>query len=179
MFGEKDDLPDVLRVVGERAVQRLHHGVRLSADGDDALHVWGLERIQGRKHMCPTLFPPEHHFFASSCRRHLKFPVAKSVRLLAVASKKVSETRARIAGNVLNQSGDGVRFGIKRGEEILVFELSHGGFAHALVPAELTLHFFEVLVCEVSHKIELCSPTGLGAIGLNSNWMPPIWRAAK
>ncbi len=42
MFGEEDDLSNVLRIVGERAVEGLHDGVRLLADGDGALHIFGL-----------------------------------------------------------------------------------------------------------------------------------------
>ena len=41
---------------------------------------------------------------------------------------------------------------IERDEEIRVFELSQGRFAHALVAAELALDFFEVVGREVSHR---------------------------
>ena len=110
MFGEEDDLSNMLRVVGERAVQRLHYGVRLLADGHGALHIFGLERIKRGKHMRPRLLPPAHHFFARGLLRDFKFLVAKTVRLLAIAGKKVGEARARVAGDVLDQSGDGIRF---------------------------------------------------------------------
>ena len=35
VLGEQDDLPDVLGVVGELALDRLEDGVRLAADRDD------------------------------------------------------------------------------------------------------------------------------------------------
>ena len=36
VFGEEDDLSNVLRVVGERAVERLHYRVRLLPNGHGA-----------------------------------------------------------------------------------------------------------------------------------------------
>jgi hypothetical protein len=36
----------MLRVVSERAIQRLHHGVGLQTNGDRARHVFRLERIE-------------------------------------------------------------------------------------------------------------------------------------
>jgi len=44
---DRDDLPDVLRVVSERAVECLHHRVQLLADGHGALYVFGLQGVQG------------------------------------------------------------------------------------------------------------------------------------
>ena len=43
MLGEEDDLADVLGVVGESAIERLHNRVRLLTDGDGALNVFRFQ----------------------------------------------------------------------------------------------------------------------------------------
>ena len=92
MFGEEDELSNVLRIVGERAVERLHDGVRFLADGYGALHILGLERVERGKHMGPCLLLPAQDFFASCFPRNFKFLVAKTVRLLAIAGEEVGES---------------------------------------------------------------------------------------
>ena len=42
MFSEKYNLPDMLRVVRERAVERLHNGVWLLSNGYSAQHIFRL-----------------------------------------------------------------------------------------------------------------------------------------
>ena len=116
-------------VMLERLVERLHDRVRLVADGHRALQVFGSKRVQGGKYMEPRLLPPAHHFLARRFRRNFKFLVAKTIGLLAVAGEEVGEARVRVAGNVFDQSCNGIRFRIKHREKISVFELSHGGFA--------------------------------------------------
>src|ERR1019366_6512553 len=68
--------------------------------------------------------------------------------------------RARVAGDVLDQSSNGIRFRIEHCQKIHVFKLSHGSFAHALVAAELALDFFEVVGCEVSHRSPIAEVRG-------------------
>src|SRR5512135_3600032 len=50
VLGQEDDLPDVVGVVRGRAMDGLHHRVFLSADGDRARQVFGLERGEGVEH---------------------------------------------------------------------------------------------------------------------------------
>jgi hypothetical protein len=85
VLGEEDDLSNVLRVVGERTVERLHHSVRFLAYSHGPLHILGLQRVQRREHMEPRLLPPVQDFCARRFRRDFKFLVAKTVRLLTIA----------------------------------------------------------------------------------------------
>src|SRR5271166_2230542 len=94
---QKDDLPDVIRVVRNLAVDGLEHGMRLAANGDGALQVLGMKRIDGLKDHLPILFPRAEHFFALSLGVHDKFAVAMAVGLLAVAGQKISEAGAHVA----------------------------------------------------------------------------------
>ena len=123
MFSEEYDLPDMLRVMGERAVERLHDRVRLLADGHGAQHIFGLELIERGKYVGPCLLPPAQDFFASGFLRDFEFPISKPVWLLAIAGKKIGEALMRVTGNVLYQGSDGIRFRIERNKEVLFFKL--------------------------------------------------------
>src|ERR1017187_2186377 len=167
MFSEEDDLANVLRVVGERAVEGLYHRMRLLADGYGALHIFGTERVQRGKQVDPGLLPPAHHFFSGGVCRDFKFLVAKSVPLFSVAGEEVCKTGARVTREVPDQGGDRIRFRIDGDEEIRVFELSQGALSHALMAAELPLDFFEVVRCQVSHRDSCrCPPLIMHSIEL-------------
>jgi len=155
MLGEEDNLSDVLSIVSERAIERLHDGVRFLPDSNDAEQVFGFERVECGENVSPTLFPPEHHLFACCRAGEFEFAVAEAVRLFAVSGEKVSEARVRVAGNMLDEDSDGIRFRINRSEKIFVFELCDGGFGHAFMPAQLAANFFEVVGGEVGHRVLL------------------------
>jgi hypothetical protein len=78
--------------------------------------------------------------------------VAEAVRLFAVGSEEVGEAGAGVAGDVLNQDGNGVRFGVDEGEQLGVLQLRDGSFRHALMAAQLALDFFQVVGGEVGHR---------------------------
>src|SRR4051812_9388824 len=83
MFGEEDDLADVIRVVRHLPLDGPEHAVALAADGDLALHVCGLQRLDGREQQLPRLVPLLHQLTARGGPR-FELAVAMAVGLLAV-----------------------------------------------------------------------------------------------
>ena len=57
MFGEENDLTDVLRIVRHLPIQRLQHGMRLAANSDGAHDVFRPQRIHCREHPLPSPHP--------------------------------------------------------------------------------------------------------------------------
>jgi hypothetical protein len=53
---------------------------------------------------------------------------------------------------VLHDDGDGIRLGVEREEQFMVFELRHRALGQALVPAHLAVGFVEIVGSDVSHK---------------------------
>ena len=56
--GEIDDLPDVRRGVGDRAVERLDHEILFAADRDRAAEILGRQRFDRSEQDRPRLLPP-------------------------------------------------------------------------------------------------------------------------
>ena len=56
MLRQKNDLSAVVGVVCELAIDALHHGMRLAADGDGAREIAVAERLKRGEHACPSLF---------------------------------------------------------------------------------------------------------------------------
>ena len=109
MLGQEYDLPDVLGVVGERAVERLHNRMRFLADGHGAEHIFMLERIEGGENAGPALLPPAEYFFARCGAVSSNSRSRKTVGLLAIGSQKIGKARARVAGDVLDKNGHRIR----------------------------------------------------------------------
>jgi hypothetical protein len=57
VLGEEDDLPGVLAVVRELAVDGLDDRVRLAADEDAAVNVFGLQRFERAEEGAPARLP--------------------------------------------------------------------------------------------------------------------------
>jgi len=106
MLGEEDDLPEVLGVMSDLTVNGLEHCMRLVTNRHDSHDVFGSELVDRAEDTCPPFFPPRHYFCASRCRADLKLAIADTVRFLAVASEKIREARAHVAGNVLDEDRD-------------------------------------------------------------------------
>src|SRR5579863_2472916 len=64
VFCQEYDLPDVLGIVSDLAVDGLEDSVRLAADRHSVHHVFGLERIDGGGDTRPSFLPPLHHICA-------------------------------------------------------------------------------------------------------------------
>src|SRR5215471_5117769 len=152
MFGQKNNLADVLGVVGDLPVDRLQHGVRLAADRHRAHNVLRLKAADCGEYTFPTIVPPLHHLGASGGAGERKFLVAEAVRLLPVAGEKVCEAGAHISGEVLHQDCNRVCFRIKRDKKILVLKLRHCPFAKTFITAHLAASLIEIVCCEIRHR---------------------------
>ena len=73
------------------AVDGLQHGMRLATNGDGALQVFGVKRIESLENQLPILLPRAEHFLALGIVVHDKFAVTVAVRLLAVTGQEVGE----------------------------------------------------------------------------------------
>ncbi len=141
VFSQKDDLAKMKGVVGERAVESLDYSMRFLPDVDGAHEVVRLERIEGRENHCPAFFPPTHEVVARRVGGDLEFVIAMAGRFFAVRGEEVGEARTHIAGDVLDENRDRVRFGVEHDEEVVVFQLSEGAFGQALVSAHQPAYF--------------------------------------
>jgi len=88
VLGEEHDLPAMVRVMRNLAIDGLHYGVGFAANGHGPLQIWLRERLECGKHMLPSLFPDCEHRFT---RRWgiFEFGVAIPVRFLTIAREKV------------------------------------------------------------------------------------------
>ena len=66
----------------------------------------------------------------------LEFGVAIAIGLFAVGGQEIAPPRAHVANHVLDDDGDGVGFGIERGEKIFVGTLVHGALGERFVVAK-------------------------------------------
>jgi hypothetical protein len=144
VFCHKHNLPDVLSIVCDLAVDRLQHSVRLTANRHRAHGVFWLERIERRKHSRPSFLPPAHHFATRRRRVQFKLLITMAVGLFTVAGEEIREARAHIARQMLDQYCNGVRLWIHRDEQIFLSKLRHCSFAHALVTAQLAACFIQI-----------------------------------
>src|SRR5580698_4945086 len=120
MLGDKYDLAHVIGIVSDLAIDRLKHGMRLATDGDTVLHVFGPESFNCRENARPARLPPAHDVGPGGSRRKFEFLVTMAVGLLAVADEKINEAGAHIAGDMLHDDRDRIRFGVEGHEQILV-----------------------------------------------------------
>src|SRR5258708_2124828 len=107
MLCQIDNLPSVVSVMAESAIDRLHYRVRFSADHYAASQIRFAQRGERVKHIFPARLPLSEQFRAR-LRRSLEFRVAVAVGLFTVASQEISPARAHIAMNVLHDDGDRV-----------------------------------------------------------------------
>lgn len=154
MLRQKDDLSDVTGVVGERAIERLHHRVGFLPDVDSAQEIVWLQRIESTEHALPALLPPAEKFLARRLTGQFELLIAMPVWFLAVRGKEIREARPHVARDVLHQDRNGIRFRIERNQELLVGNLYDRPFRHALITAELAPDFFEKPCTKCVH----CSP---------------------
>ncbi len=135
MFRDKDDLADVIGVVRDLSVDRLHHGMTLAANADRCgpcrrRSVAPVPRKQGSKP------PPTGDNFGTSLRGIFELRVTIATGLFTVGSEEIRPTRAHVAGEVLYDDGDRIGLGIERRRQAIVRDLRHGLFAEALVVAQ-------------------------------------------
>src|SRR5215831_10896300 len=83
MLRQQDDLPDVVRIMRDLAVDRLHHRVRLASNRDCAVHIRFRQRLERAKHSVPSVFPQCQQGL-SRLRRRFEFGIAIAIRLFTV-----------------------------------------------------------------------------------------------
>ena len=106
--GDEDDLPDVVAAVGQRALDRQRHGMRLATDGHGPANVARREARQGVEQPLPAGLPIGDQFVPCGERVHeLVVPVAPG--LLAVRGEEVGPPGQEVPGDVLHDDGDAVR----------------------------------------------------------------------
>ena len=135
MAREKDDLADVIGVVSDLAIDGLEDGVRFAADGDGAGEIGVGERGESGEEDFPAGFPKGEEFGAGR-GRGFEFGVAIAGGLFTVGGEEVGPTGAHVAGEMLDDDGDGIGFGAEDGEEGWVGSLGHGAFAEFFVVVE-------------------------------------------
>jgi len=135
MAREKNNLPDVVGVVRDLAVDGLRHGMRLGANrygpGQVRVSQW-LKRIE---EILPAAFP-EFQQFSTRLRRGFKFRVAISVGLLSIGGQEICPTRFHVPHHVFDDGGDGIRFGVEHSEQARIRALRDGAVSQLLVVAE-------------------------------------------
>src|SRR5260370_32274949 len=83
MFGEKNNLADVVSVVSDLAIDGLHHGVRLGANGDGARQIFIGEQVQRVEADFPAGFP-ERYQSGARLRRRFQFRIAVVIPCLGI-----------------------------------------------------------------------------------------------
>ena len=143
MFRQQDDLADVVGVVGELAVNGLHDGVGFAADGDGAGEIGVGERLKSGEQAGPACFPGGEERGAGG-GRHFEFAVAITGGFFAVGGQKIGPAGDHVAGDVFDDDGDGIGFGIEGKEELIVGELGDGALGEFLVIGEESQRVFQV-----------------------------------
>src|SRR6478672_12371491 len=88
-FADKDDLPDMIRIMRKLPVDGFHYSMTLVTDVDDFAEIVIGQRTQSVKEAIPALIPQLHHEI-SGLNVVVKFGIAMAPRFLAVGSQKVS-----------------------------------------------------------------------------------------
>src|SRR5216684_7964130 len=148
-----NNLSRVIRIVCHLAIDRLHDGMRLGANGYRPRQIRIAQRLQGPEEKFPPAFPHFHQFRAR-CRRRFKFSVAISVRLFSIAGKKIRPARAHVPGHVFHDDRYGIGFRIQGREQPRVRALGHRPLRQFLVIVKYSDRIFYVrrgeLVCHTA-----------------------------
>jgi hypothetical protein len=148
MFGEIDNLADMIRVMRDLTCDCLHRRVILSANRDGAEQVVRRQRLDCVEGALPALLPIGEHIFFRGLRQHDEFDVAIAFRLLAIGSEKIGPARDHVAGHVLHDHRDAVRFVVDRAKEVFVIELCERPLSKLLVFAKRVQHVLEIVLAE-------------------------------
>src|SRR5215471_475966 len=132
MFGEQNNLADVMRVVRYLAIDGLHYGMRFAPYGDGAWEIHVCERFDSTEETGPAALPLLQESRAGGGRIH-EFAVAVAIGLFTVRGQKVGPTRTHVARHVLHDNCDRVGLIVEHGEELLVGYLLHRALGEPLV----------------------------------------------
>src|SRR5690349_6883475 len=107
MLSEKNDLADMVAVVGELPVDRLNDRMWFTADRYYFREILVCQRFDAAEKTFPTGIPELEQRLPRVCH-YLKFLIAFSFGLLAVRSQEVSPARMQVSGHVFHENGDRV-----------------------------------------------------------------------
>src|SRR5438067_2122947 len=144
VLSQQDNLPHVVRVVRDLAMNGLQHGMRLVANGHHASQVLRLQRRDGVEDIFPSRLPPAHELGTRGPRLQDKFLVSIAVGLFAVAGEEIQEARAHVARQMLDQNGYTVGLIIELQKKIFIVQLRESGFRQALVTAQAAQSFLDI-----------------------------------
>ena len=97
VFGEKYDLPDVISIMGELAVDRLRHGMRLAPDRYAARQIGISQWLERVEEASPAVLPQPEDFSASGRGIH-KFGITITNGALPVGVRKAGPAGTHVAG---------------------------------------------------------------------------------
>src|SRR6266404_1258056 len=117
------------------AVDGLHYRMRFAADGYRAPRVRIRKRLQCLEQTRPAVLPEFQQRLARGWWIY-KFAISIAVRLLADRGQEIGPAGPHVAGHVLHDDRDRVRFFIQQGEELFVRDLLHRAFGKLLVIPE-------------------------------------------
>ena len=106
---EKHDLADVIRVVHQLAIDRLHDRVLLTANQYRLLEIFRLATVRAHQRRIASHVPSMRaRRLWWCCDSITNSIVAIAIRFLAVGSQKVGPAREHVAGHVFHDHGDAV-----------------------------------------------------------------------
>src|SRR4051812_28603594 len=145
---EKHDLADVLRVMAELPVQRLDDGVRFTPNRHGLLEIARRKLAERRQGNRPSLLPALEDGVSRIGVALLEFGVAVPVRFLSISREEAGPARSHVAGDVLHDQREAVRFGIDRREELRVGDLRERIVPHGFELSELDQNVVEIMLLE-------------------------------
>src|SRR5450759_525310 len=148
VFGQHNNLPDVVGIMSHLPVDGLHHRVFLAADGHRASDIGLAQRTQRAPYAIPAVLPEPHHLRARG-RRLDELAVPLAVRLLAIGGQKIRPSRPHVPRHVFDNLRDGIHLAVERQTELFIRDLRHGVFAQFLVIAKQRERIFQVRCCEL------------------------------
>src|SRR6185369_15994054 len=104
VFGQKQYLSGMMRVMRDLPIDCLHHRVRLATHCNGLVDILGLQRLDRVEHDLPTVFPITHDVSTTGGGVDDEFLIAVACRLLAVSRQKVGEARMHVSRHVLHEN---------------------------------------------------------------------------
>jgi len=136
MFGEQNDLSDVLGDVRQCAVHRRERGHRLPANRDSGGEVIGAKLAERADEREPTVVPQRHDGGALRVGGDNELGIAIPRWLLAIRREEIGPTRHEVSADVLHEDGDAVRLGIDRAKEVVIRHLGERSLGELALPLE-------------------------------------------
>ena len=146
MLGQKNNLPDVLGIMRDLAIDGLQNGMRLAADGYGAHHIFGLESVDRGENAGPAFFPPAHDIGARGRRDSTRIPGRENGLGFSPSLVRKSVKRERMfPARCFTRMATEFDFRIEGDKKLFIFKLGTSRLRPALVAAQLAARFVEVV----------------------------------